>query len=284
MAKGTKINGRYLTDEQATAMSYLQQDQGELIADEKAKQVGRFAADQSAMSREMRANLGVSGLLAGAQIGASLINTAQDSANKKALEKLESRRAAGELGLEADERQLLERMQLDPARAAAAEQQTKLEGLHASMGEATSAADLARIDKETRRGIQETFRKAGLEIAKADLDEKRQELQEIESRIAYKGQRQQQRIDQVVGAIGQAGQLFGKVRAGRAVPRLDIEKMIEAGFDPETVISVINQIEEAPPWQRDQLMAQFGQYAAPPSEPAADLGSSARERSRRRRR
>ena len=253
-----------------TAQSY---DQTALVEaeDERRQNAARFAADQSAMSREMKLNLGMSGLLAGAQLAAGLKQTEQDKQNEEQLAELERRRDAGELGLEADELQLLERMQLDPVRAMATQQTRDLEAYQASAGDARSAADLQRISKTTQDALYKQFREAGLSIAKADLDEKRRELQELESRIAYKGQRQQQRIDSVTSALADAGTLAGQVMAGRSAARLDTTALQEAGFSPDEIIEIVHQLENAKtPAQRERLLRMYSNVESLPRGGSAE--------------
>ena len=225
----------------------LDEDEGE----------GVFAAEGGAFKREMLGNLALSGALAGAQAIGS-INTIQDRENRKALKALQDRKDAGELGLEGEERQLLEKLQMDPVRAHAKEQRMRSEAFEASKGDAMSAAGLARIKREARQDIQKAAREAGLKIATADLDEKRRELGELESRIAYKGQRQQQRLESVSEGVAQAAGLVGKTMAGRAVPKLDIAGLEDAGYTTEDIVGIVRQVEDADTaWQKRRLIETY---------------------------
>jgi hypothetical protein len=233
---------------------------------------------QEAANRDLWTNFALSAGLGAAQAGIGAISTAQDKQNKEQLAELERRKDAGELGFDAEEQQLMERMQLDPVRSIATQQTREREAMQASMGDARSAADLARIDANVQKGVQEQFRKAGLEIAKGSLDEKRRELQELEGRIAYKGQRQQQRIDSVTQALAGIGTGMGQVMAGRAVPKLDIEKLKDAGFENEQITALVAQAADADtPAKISRMNRLLGNYMAEP-EDAQSVGRNRRRR------
>ena len=183
----------------------------EVLAGQRAKAIGTQAA--------LSAGLGAG------QLALSFIPTAYDRYNRERLGSLQDLQAQGQLGLTSGQREQMEQEAFAPVAAQAHASRLRQEGLQASMGNAASAADVTRAQREETRAVNQAAQQAGLAISRANLDEANAQLQEIEERVAYKGGRATGRLEQGSKAIGALAPLAGRVAAAQRIKGVDWEKL-----------------------------------------------------------
>jgi len=177
------------------------------------------------LTRQAGPELAVGAATTAAQYGLMAAPTAYDRENKAELERLRQMQAQGRLGLDEQERQIMERQQLSPVRAIAGEQQMRDEAAMASSGNYSAAARDAFL-RRGRDAVAEQARRAGLAIAEQDLARKRQQEREIQERTAYQAQTQQRNRQFLAQALGGLAEPIGTAMAGRAVAEVDMEGLI----------------------------------------------------------
>lgn len=175
--------------------------------------------DPTELRAAQKQALGQAGVTAGigaaaelGQLGLSFIPTPQDTYNKERLGELEGAERANHLGLTGAERQQAEHTLMDPVRSMATEERASAEGHLAGMGGA-SAADLARVRRESERRVNEAALQAGTEIERQNLAAAEAQRQEMEQRRSYESERQRGRIDQVGQMVEGLAKLAGPVLA-----------------------------------------------------------------------
>lgn len=179
---------------------------------------GDLRRQQEANARSLGVAAGIGAAGTAAQVGLSLIPTATDVRNDAALADFEAKKQAGQLGLSADQRAVLQRALLNPARAALTEARQHTDARLASMGNTSAGAQRAAEAASRDSAIkQET--QAGIEITRQDIEERRRQEQENEERIAEKGKREAGRINAIGQAIGQVAEKGGAVLAAQAERR-----------------------------------------------------------------
>lgn len=160
------------------------------------------------------AGIGLAGT--GAQLGLSFIDSKADTANKEELGKLQDRAKKGELGLTGQERAAYERGLMNPVRAMASESQAATEASIAARGQGASAADLARVRRESERRLNEASIDAAQKIESEHLAEARREAQELSERLATEAGREKQRIEMIGQTLSGVLANVGKVAAAGA--------------------------------------------------------------------
>lgn len=188
---------------------------------------GEMVLARRAHAREMGANLGLAGLAGGAQIGMSLIPTAQDRENKARLADLERRRAAGRLGESAQEDAFIEASSMNPVRAFATQQAQRGEAERASVGAAQSARQALESERIGRQQVTEAAGKVGLQKAQRFLERKAAEERELQQRIAYESEKQKNTLSMIGQTISGLAGLGGKYAAGMVQETITPEQLDE---------------------------------------------------------
>jgi len=210
--------------------------------------------DKFSQRRDLQRSLGpaalIGGLGAAAQLGQAFaprtFGNLQDRYAAEELDRLQAKQARGQLGLTDRERDELERQQLDPVRRFARESQRQAEAERASTGVVTTAAGQVRGERERQRLIADQARQAGATIAQADMAKAQQELQKMESLIAFRGQRQRQAIANLQKTGMDIAYLAGLSRAGKAMEQIDPATLTQAtGGDVETAVALSKDLSKA---------------------------------------
>jgi hypothetical protein len=178
------------------------------------------AYDPAAIGQAQRQGVREAGVAAGigalgeaAQFGLSFVQTAQDRRNKERLADLRGREKSGTLGLTGAEREQMDNTLMDPVRALAGEEATRMEGTIAAKGGTTSAADLVRVQRESDRRVDSASIAAGNEINRANLAAAADQRNELDERASYQSDRQRSRIDQIGATLLGLAKTGGKVLA-----------------------------------------------------------------------
>jgi len=159
------------------------------------------------------------------QLALQAAPTTHSKEQERRLNELLAKREQGRLGLDEQERQIMERQQLSPVRAIAGEQQMRDEAAMASSGNFSAAARDASL-RRGRDAVAEQARRAGLAIAQQDLVRKRQQEREIEELHGYKSMREIQNREFMAQALAGLAEPFGTAMAGRAVAEVDMDGLI----------------------------------------------------------
>ena len=175
---------------------------------------GEMLLAKRAHRNEMLANLGLGTIAGGAQIGMAFVPTAQDRENKAKLKDLESRRAAGRLGQDAQEDAFIEASSMNPVRAFATQQAQQGEAERASVGATRSARQALESERIGRQQVTEAAGKVGLQKAQRFLERKAGEEQELQQRLAYESEKQKNRLAMIGQTISGLAGLGGKYAAG----------------------------------------------------------------------
>lgn len=199
-----------------------------------------FWARARQFGNEVGPEAALSAVLSGGQYAAMAVPNKYDRENKAELERLRGLQAAGRLGLDDQEQQILERQQLDPVRAMAGEGQLRDEAMMASMGNQSAAMQNAAMERG-RAAVAEQARRAGLNIAEADLARKRQQEREIQERVAYQAQKQDQRREFLSQALAGIAEPLGTAMAGRSVQELDMRALVDA-YGNETAWAIASEV------------------------------------------
>jgi hypothetical protein len=212
------------------------------------------AAAVMGLRRQMALTGAVGGGGAAAQAVTSLIPTAVDRENKRALDRLLRRRSQGRMGMNARQDQLLYREQMAPVRNLATAMGTETERALASGQSQKTAGDIMRARQATQQVVAEQARKAGKTVADAKLERLRREQQDLQERIAQKGLRQQEILGGIGKALGGLGTMTGNIMAYQRMPVPDTTGMAQAGLDVDTQVELLQAVGETPPGQRAGLL------------------------------
>jgi hypothetical protein len=185
-------------------------------------------AKDAAFKRDIWSNVGLGAGVGAAQMALQAIPTAFDRHNKERLDYLQQLQANGKLGLSGEERTQMERTLLTPVRALATEGRQRTEAQIAGAGD-TSAAAVNDARDAAQRQAQDAAAVAAGKISQANLDMANAQLQEIESRVMHKADKQKAILSTAAKTISGVGETVATARAGRAVPTIDSRAFIEAG-------------------------------------------------------
>lgn len=186
------------------------------------KSAGDIQREQAANAREMGTAAAVGAAGSALDVAASFIPTAQDTRNDEALSNFEGAKNAGQLGLAPDERSALQRALMGPARAALTSARQHEDARQASLGNHSVAAQQASAASSRDAGIKAEMQ-AGQEIERQNIAARHLQEQENEERIAYKGEREAQRIAAATGAINKGAGQIGAVLAAQATERAPLD-------------------------------------------------------------
>lgn len=167
------------------------------------------------------AQLAAAGLQAG-QSALTALPTKQSRYNRDELDGLLARKRTGQLGLDAKERQNLERTAMDPVRAMSEQARREQEATAASLAGAggVNAADLAQIRRGEQAAIADAAQQAGVQIGLADQAEAQREEAEIEQRLAAKAARTVDVVGGFSSLVGQTAGLLGQEAGAPPARRL----------------------------------------------------------------
>lgn len=199
------------------------------------------AAEVSAHRRDMARNAGISGALAGVQLLTELVPTAQDVENGRRIRELRRMKEQGELGLTGSERQMAIAERLNPVAAFAREARLDREAAVASQGGTTSAANLTRLNREEDRTIADASYRAGADIDALHRQKVADQLAELDSRIASKGQRQGEILQAASERIGEVAPVVGLIEAGRSTQMADTAAL-EAKYGKDAAADLMKRV------------------------------------------
>lgn len=202
-------------------------------------------ATKAAMRRETLTNLGISGGLGALQFAAQAVPTAYDVYNRERL--AEVQRSLGDLPEPVEEEFKLAGVGL---RRASKARQDVAEAQQAGMQNVSVAAMQAPARAAAQQNIDAAIQ-LGAARAREKASNLESQLQEIEERQAYKGQRQAQLLGAGVQAIQGIAAPLAQARAGRLSPQLDLSSLVNL-----------------PPEQRAQIL-QAAMQARTPAEQQA---------------
>lgn len=169
-------------------------------------------------AKEMGWQAGAGGLSSLAQVALGAIPTSTDTRNAERLAVLQEAESAGRLGLTADERSQLESQVLTPARQIARQAEEDTGRRLAAMPTASLATQQA-LQQANAKAAQDAAVKAGIAMGQANLDAKRQQQAELESRLKDKAEKEAATIDTISQSIGSLAALGGKIAAGQTQKR-----------------------------------------------------------------
>lgn len=186
------------------------------------KSAGDIQREQAANAREMGTAAAVGAAGSALDVAASFIPTAQDTRNEQQLANFRGMAAAGQLGLSPDERGALQRALMGPARAALTSARQHEDERQASLGNRSVAAQQASAAASRDAAIKAEMQ-AGQEVERRSIAERHRQEQENEERIAYKGEREAQRIAAATNAINKGASQIGAVLAAQATERAPVD-------------------------------------------------------------
>jgi len=150
-----------------------------------------------------------------AQAVASAIPTKAELQNNKALKELETKKKTGTLGLEDDERRLMQSALTDPVRRAVTQLGTAQPAAPSGDMAAQQAARTA-----TARALGGAASDAAMKVEQASMDKARQQEQELNQRLAVASQYGKDRIDALSNAASTTAAVMGEF--GGDVPLMSI--------------------------------------------------------------
>lgn len=186
------------------------------------KSAGDIQREQAANAREMGTAAAVGAAGSALDVAASFIPTAQDTRNEQELANFRGMAQAGQLGLSQDERGALQRALMGPARAALTSARQHEDERQASLGNRSVAAQQASAASSRDAAIKAEMQ-AGQEIERQNIAERHRQEQQNEERIAYKGEREAQRIAAATNAVNKGASQIGAVLAAQATERAPLD-------------------------------------------------------------
>ena len=175
-----------------------------------------------------------------------IVGTAQDKYVAEQMKSMEAKGIAP--GLSGEERRMMERQLLEPARAFATESRQRREAQEAASGQRLSASALERSRQAEQQQMGEIAQKAGMAISQANLDAAAKQLQRYEQMKAYEGQRQSQKIGAAGQTVQEVAAMAGQMRAGKAArimdPTLLVRSLPEDMSDAEAR-EIVGKVEKA---------------------------------------
>lgn len=179
---------------------------------------GDIRRQNAANAREVGVQAGIGALGTAAQLGIGAIPTATDARNAARIAALTDAESKGRLGLSADERQQAEATILNPARALARESEARTSQRLAGMGGASLASQVG-MQAANAKAQQDAAVRAGIAINQANIDAKRQQTAELESRLKDKAEREGQNLDRLEGGLVDLARMGGKIAAAQVATR-----------------------------------------------------------------
>jgi len=179
---------------------------------------GDIRREQMLNAKESGIAATIGALGSAAQMGLNAIPTAMDTRNREQLSKLRTMEAQNRMGLDPEDRRMLENELLTPVRALATEARQRGEDRAVSAGNQSAGAQRA-IMRDADRVAAEAAGRAGIEIARQNADARARNRQELEERISYEGQEKQKTLSGIGNVIGNLANTGGQVLAAQATER-----------------------------------------------------------------
>ena len=190
--------------------------------------------------------------------------TAKDIYVEKELKRLQEKKAKGELGLTAAEQSMIMETQLAPVKAMAREQRLRQESSQAATGLQASAAQQQSSKEAQATAVANAGRKAGLTLSQAQMAKADQELKKMESLIAYKGQRQQQKRDRAWAGASGLGRALGLVMGASSVKvdnNVDVlfnaSELMEEPLSTKQLVQLNNKLTRKRSWTKKDFDAEL---------------------------
>ena len=103
----------------------------------------------------------------------------------------------------------------------------------AAQGGSTSAADIARLEKNVLQQAAETQRDIGLERAATEVQARADAQERVEQTKAMEIQRKNQLANVAIQGLGKVAAVAAVPMEGRAVQTVDVDPLLEAKYGPE---------------------------------------------------
>tara|TARA_R110000803_G_scaffold17969_2_gene48258 strand:- start:269 stop:1393 length:1125 start_codon:yes stop_codon:yes gene_type:complete len=223
------------------------------------------AVNKKAQQTDLAWKLGPAAVVGALQGGIQLFQkTAQDKYAEEELKRLQEKKAKGELGLTAAEQSMIMETQLAPVKAMAREQRLRQESSQAATGLQASAAQQQSSKEAQATAVANAGRKAGLTLSQAQMAKADQELKKMESLIAYKGQRQQQKRDRAWAGASGLGRALGLVMGASSVKvdnNVDVlfnaSELMEEPLSTKQLVQLNNKLTRKRSWTKKDFDAEL---------------------------
>ena len=223
------------------------------------------AVNKKAQQTDLAWKLGPAAVVGALQGGIQLFQkTAQDKYAEEELKRLQEKKAKGELGLTAAEQSMIMETQLAPVKAMAREQRLRQESSQAATGLQASAAQQQSSKEAQATAVANAGRKAGLTLSQAQMAKADQELKKMESLIAYKGQRQQQKRDRAWAGASGLGRALGLVMGASSVKvdnNVDVlfnaSELMEEPLSTKQLVQLNNKLTSKRSWTKKDFDAEL---------------------------
>ena len=223
------------------------------------------AVNKKAQQTDLAWKLGPAAVVGALQGGIQLFQkTAQDKYAEEELKRLQEKKAKGELGLTAAEQSMIMETQLAPVKAMAREQRLRQESSQAATGLQASAAQQQSSKEAQATAVANAGRKAGLTLSQAQMAKADQELKKMESLIAYKGQRQQQKRDRAWAGASGLGRALGLAMGASSVKvdnNVDVlfnaSELMEEPLSTKQLVQLNNKLTRKRSWTKKDFDAEL---------------------------
>lgn len=167
--------------------------------------------------------LGTSAAATAAQFGAMALPTAQDARNKAQLAKLNAALGRGEMAATPQAALIRQEFnqQMGTAGALGRQAQQQTASRLAASGDSLPVAQRMAMEKAAAQPAQQAAAAAGQARAASNLQEMARQIEELDSRTAYKAEKQKALLQAGSQLIGQAAPLVGQVVAAQKVSKID---------------------------------------------------------------
>jgi len=176
---------------------------------------GDVQRQRAANAREVGWNAGIGAAGSLTQLALGAIPTATDARNADRLAALTAAEKAGRLGLSADERALAEATILNPVRTIAT-QANEATAMQMAAAPTASLASQAAARQANQRAAQDAAVKAGIAINAAEIQARKDQVQELEERTKDKAEQQAALISRGANIVGDLAKMGGKIAAAQA--------------------------------------------------------------------
>ena len=210
--------------------------------------------------KQAGAMLGVGALGQAAQLGLQMVPTSAERENVGQIENLRGLENQGKLGLSQAERSRVSRQLMDPNRMLLREQQRAEEARMAGQVGSRSAAGLTRVQRETRRALQEAGATAGNTLAMADLNRVAEQRNELQERIAAQGRNEARRREAIGQAIGNIAKPVGQYVASRPQEQIspDVMQKLTNQYGADEAVLMANMMRSMDPGERRKFNTYLG--------------------------